>query len=306
MLNLRLRPDANVAARSDAGDMRARRPRMLSLTRWGSRSSASVARPESSETRRSSWGPRKNSTSRNGLPWTRSAFWRSSSSASTPSTSSAPCATECPQPDQFRSGLDQPGLRQLHLMLTLAWPKCHHPRHRKRRETRRKLPHCYRETGPTPVQIVETDKHGILERSLLDEGLHVLEEPEQKLRRSVDVIKRAPIRERRIPLKQRVEESTQLDYPPRLGRPSPDPERELPSHRYALVEQPRLAEPGAALHHDHAAGARPDLAQPPAYDRKLLLTSAEGRTERSVHLQRILAARSAPRNAMVRRWRGWR
>jgi hypothetical protein len=39
----------------------------------------------------------------------------------------------------------------------------------------------------------------------------------------VDVIKRAPIRERRIPLKQRVEEGAQLDYPPRLGGSSPDP-----------------------------------------------------------------------------------
>jgi hypothetical protein len=31
------------------------------------------------------------------------------------------------------------------------------------------------------VQIIETDKHGILERGLLNEGLHVLEEPEQEL-----------------------------------------------------------------------------------------------------------------------------
>src|ERR1700722_16326100 len=37
----------------------------------------------------------------------------------------------------------------------------------------------------------------------------------------MDVIKRAPVRERRIPLKQRVEEGTQLDYTPRLGRPPP-------------------------------------------------------------------------------------
>jgi hypothetical protein len=80
------------------------------------------------------------------------------------------------------------------------------------------------------VQIIKTDKQGTLERGLLNEGLHVLEEPEQELRRSVNVIKRAPIRERRIPLKQGVEESTQLDYTPRLGRSSPDPERELFRH----------------------------------------------------------------------------
>jgi len=133
------------------------------------------------------------------------------------------------------------------------------------------------------VQIIETDKHGILESSRLNKGLHVLEEPEQELRRSVDVIKRAPIRERWIPLKQRVEEGTQLDCTPRLGRSSPDPKRERPSQRYALVEQPRLAEPGVSLHHDHATGTGPDLVQPPTYDRELLLTSAEG-TERSVHI----------------------
>ncbi len=79
----------------------------------------------------------------------------------------------------------------------------------------------------------------------------------------VNVIKRAPIRERRIPLKQGIEESTQLDDTPRLGRSSPDPERELFSHRYALVEQPGLAKPGAALHHDYATGPSPDLVQPP-------------------------------------------
>jgi hypothetical protein len=135
------------------------------------------------------------------------------------------------------------------------------------------------------VQIIETDEHGILERGRLNEGLHVLEEPEQELRRSVDVIERAPISKWWIPLKQRVEEGTQLDYPPRLGRSSPDPKRELSSHRYALVEQPRLAEPGASLHHDHATGTGPDLVQPPTYEREFLLTSTEG-TERSVHLSK--------------------
>jgi len=102
----------------------------------------------------------------------------------------------------------------------------------------------------------------------------------------VDVIKLAPVSERRIPFKQRVEEGTQLDYPPRLGRSSPDAKRELSSQRYALVEQPRLAEPGAPLHHDHETGPSPDLGQPPTYDRELLLTSAEGGTERSVHLSK--------------------
>ena len=105
------------------------------------------------------------------------------------------------------------------------------------------------------------------------------------------IIKRPPVRDRRITLKQRVEEGTQLDDPPRLGRSPPDPERELSSHRYALVEQPRLAEPGASLHHDHAAGPGPDLAQPPAYGREFLLTSAEGRTERDVHPLTILGTR---------------
>jgi hypothetical protein len=135
------------------------------------------------------------------------------------------------------------------------------------------------------VQVIETDKHGIPERGRLNEGLHVLEEPEQELRRSVDVIKRAPISERWIPLKQRVEEGTQLDYPPRLGRSSPDQKRELSGQRYALVEEPRLAEPGASLHHDHATGTGPDLVQPPTYERELLLTSAQG-TDRSVHLSK--------------------
>jgi hypothetical protein len=136
------------------------------------------------------------------------------------------------------------------------------------------------------VQIIKADKHGILERARLNEGLHVLEEPEQELWRSVDVIKRAPISERWISLKQRVEEGTQLDYTPRLGRSSSDPKRELSRHRYALVEQPRLAEPGASLHHDHATGTGPDLVQPPTYERELRLTSTEGRTERSVHISK--------------------
>ena len=135
------------------------------------------------------------------------------------------------------------------------------------------------------MQVIETDKHGILERGRLNEGLHVLEEPKQELRKSVDVIKGAPISERRISLKQRVEQGTQLDYTSRLGRSSPDPKRELSSYRYALVEQPRLAEPGASLHHDHATGTGPDLVQPPTYERELLLTSTEG-TERSVHLSK--------------------
>ena len=137
------------------------------------------------------------------------------------------------------------------------------------------------------MQIIKTDKHGILESGLLNEGLHVLQEPEQELRRSVDVIKRAPVRERRIPLKQRVEEGTQLDDASRLGRSSPDPEGELFSDRYALVEQPCLAEPGAALHHHHATGPSPDLVQPLANDRELLRTSAEGRTEPSAHFPRV-------------------
>jgi hypothetical protein len=72
------------------------------------------------------------------------------------------------------------------------------------------------------VQVIETDKHGILKSSRLNEGLHVLEEPEQELRRSVDVIKHAPISERWISLKQRVEEGAQLDYASRLGCSSPD------------------------------------------------------------------------------------
>ncbi len=54
--------------------------------------------------------------------------------------------------------------------------------------SQRELPHCDRETGPAPVQVIETDKRGILERGRLNEGLHVLEEPKQELRKSVDVI----------------------------------------------------------------------------------------------------------------------
>jgi hypothetical protein len=64
----------------------------------------------------------------------------------------------------------------------LARPKCHNPRHGKRRQAHRELPHCERETGSTPVQIIETDKHGILEGRPLNEGLNVLKEPEQELR----------------------------------------------------------------------------------------------------------------------------
>src|SRR5271170_3244190 len=179
-------------------------------------------------------------------------------------------------------------------MQALLRPKCHDPRDRKRGQAQRELPHCERETGPAPVQIIKTDKHGILERGRLNEGLHVLQEPEQELRRSVDVIKRAPISERQIPLKQRVEQGTQLDYASRLGCSSPDPERELSSHRYALVEQPRLAEPGASLHHHHATGPSPDLVQPLANDRELLLTSAEGRTELSAHFPRVHRAIDRP------------
>lgn len=67
-------------------------------------------------------------------------------------------------------------------MQALLRPKCHNPRDRKRGEAQRELPDGERETGPAPVQIIKTDKHGILERGLLDEGLHVLEEPEQELR----------------------------------------------------------------------------------------------------------------------------
>jgi hypothetical protein len=125
------------------------------------------------------------------------------------------------------------------------------------------------------VQIIKADEHGVLERSFLNERLHVLEKPEQELRRSMDVIKRAPIRERRVPLEQRVEQGTQLNWAPRLGHSSPHPKRELSSHRYALVQQPRLAEPGTPLHHHYAAGPSPNLAEPPADDRELLLTSAE-------------------------------
>jgi hypothetical protein len=91
-------------------------------------------------------------------------------------------AIERRQPNQLRSGLDELGLRVLHLMQALAGPKCHHPRHRKRREAQRELPHCDRETGPAPVQVIEADKHRILERARLNEGLHVLQEPEQELR----------------------------------------------------------------------------------------------------------------------------
>jgi hypothetical protein len=103
----------------------------------------------------------------------------------------------------------------------------------------------------------------------------------------MDVIKRAPVRERPIPLKQRVEKGAKLNYPPRLGRSSPDQKRELASDRYALVEQPRLAEPGAALHHDHGAGPAPDLAQLPANDRDFPLASAQRRPGRSVHIPRV-------------------
>jgi hypothetical protein len=103
----------------------------------------------------------------------------------------------------------------------------------------------------------------------------------------VNVIEGAPIREWRISLKQRVEEGTQLDYPPRLGSSSPDPKGERSSDRYALIEQPRLAEPGAPLHHDHATGAGPGLVQLPTEDRELLLTSAKRRPGRSVHISRL-------------------
>ena len=77
------------------------------------------------------------------------------------------------------------------------------------------------------MQIIETDKNGALERGLFNQGLHVLEKPEHELRGSMKIIKRPPIRDRRITLKQRIEEGTQFDYAPRLGRPSPGPEREL-------------------------------------------------------------------------------
>jgi hypothetical protein len=103
----------------------------------------------------------------------------------------------------------------------------------------------------------------------------------------MDVIKRAPVRERRIPLKQRVEQGAKLDCTPGLGRSPPDQKREFSSHRCALVEQPRLAEPGAALDHDHGTGPGPDLAQLPADDREFPLTSAERRPGRSVHFPRV-------------------
>src|ERR1700733_270141 len=96
------------------------------------------------------------------------------------------------------------------------------------------------------------------------------------------VIKRAPVRERPIPLKQRVEKGAKLNYPPRPGQ-----KRESASDRYALVEQPRLAEPGAALHHDHRTGPAPDLAQLPANDREFPLASAQRRPGRSVHIPRV-------------------
>ena len=85
---------------------------------------------------------------------------------------------------------------------------------------------------------------------------------------------------------------------PGSAAPRPTRNESSASHRYALVEQPRLAEPGAALHHDYATGPSPDLAQPPANDRELLLTSAEGRTERSVHIsQEYSRDRSDPLNS---------
>jgi hypothetical protein len=99
----------------------------------------------------------------------------------------------------------------------------------------------------------------------------------------VDVVERVPIGQRRIALKQCVKQGAKLDGTPGLGRSAPDPKRKFLRHGDALVEQPRLAEAGAALHHDYAAGAGPDLAQSATNDRELLLTSTQRRPGRIVH-----------------------
>src|SRR5580698_7890218 len=91
------------------------------------------------------------------------------------------------------------------------------------------------------------------------------------------------VRQRRLALKQCVEQGAKLDGTPGLGRSAPDQKRKLLRHGDALIEQPRLAEAGTALHHDHAASAAPDLAQSATNDGELLLTSAQRRPGRIVH-----------------------
>jgi hypothetical protein len=67
-------------------------------------------------------------------------------------------------------------------MGALVGPERHDPRDRERREALRQVSDGDREAGPAPVKIVKADQNGILQRGLLNEGLHVLEEPEQELR----------------------------------------------------------------------------------------------------------------------------
>ena len=84
---------ATAAALRAAGDMRARRRRMLSRTRRGSRASISVARPASKLTRCSSRRPESSSMRRNGFPRIPSARASRESSGAAPRTSAIISAT---------------------------------------------------------------------------------------------------------------------------------------------------------------------------------------------------------------------
>ena len=154
---------------------------------------------------------------------------------------------------------------------TLVRSEGQHPHDRQRRESLWELAHRDRAAGARPMEIVETDQERVLKCRFFDQRLDVLEEPEEELRRGVEVTQAPAIGQRRIAFEEGVEERPEFDHPAGLGSSAPDSERELGGDPSALVEESSLAEAGAPLDHDHAAGTPPNLGQPAAYRCEFLL-----------------------------------
>ena len=137
---------------------------------------------------------------------------------------------------------------------SLTGTKGDHPADRYRRQTRRQGAKRRRRAAVGPLNVIEADQQGPIERGPLKQGFEILQEPISLLRRSVRVAQRGAFEDRGRALEQGLHQHRKLDDSVGgVGHTAADSYRQAARHRRNLADKAALAQPSAPLHQDDRA-----------------------------------------------------